>query len=97
MRGNGAMTNGMSASHWSLDKRIPVALLLVLIVQLGTGIWFISEINTRVTNLETVIGAQVDTRDRVIRMEVQMDGISGTVKSIDGKVERLIRGERPGL
>lgn len=89
------MTNDSAASHWSLDKRIPVALLLALLVQLGAGIWFVSAINVRVSNLESIVAAQVDTRDKVIRLEVQINSVDDTLKNIDGKVDRLVLDSRP--
>lgn len=40
-------------ASWHLDKRIPVALILVLLGQGAVGVWWMSALSSRVTLLET--------------------------------------------
>lgn len=49
---------------WHLDKKVPIALIIVLIGQLVLGIWFASKMHADVTQHDRRIGAleQTDTR-----------------------------------
>ena len=37
---------------WHLDKRVPIALILTLLLQMGTAIWWASRMDTRVSIVE---------------------------------------------
>lgn len=59
--------------HWTLDKRIPLALIFGLFLQAGGFIWWVSKIDSRVASLEAEIStAKHDAKDvnnRLIRLE----------------------------
>ena len=38
--------------HWTLDKRVPVALIIAMASQLCLGGWFVSKFDSRLINLE---------------------------------------------
>lgn len=46
-------TNNEQSSHWHLDKKVPISLIVALFVQFGAGLWFISKLEARVLALET--------------------------------------------
>ncbi len=63
------------ASQWHLDKRIPIALVVAIILQTASIMFWVGSIETRVANLEGAQSANSDVRDRVIRIEEQVKHI----------------------
>lgn len=62
-----------SDKDWQVDKRIPVALIITLIMQTaGVGFW-IGQTQQRVNQLERSVLIIEDTRERVIRMEAAIE------------------------
>lgn len=48
--------------HWTLDRRVPVALIVALLAQGALGVWFLSDQAARVAQLERealVVAARV--------------------------------------
>lgn len=39
-------------THWQFDKRIPLALIVVLLAQGGTGVWWASNMSLRMNEIE---------------------------------------------
>jgi cell division protein FtsB len=62
-------------SKWQLDRHIPISVLLALIIQTGTFIWWAAKLENRVANLEQQrIEAREQTAslpERITRLEVQ--------------------------
>lgn len=58
--------NPPTENNWHLDKRVPVATIWVLIIQLVGGVWFASQLFTQVNMLTTA----AELRDtRIARVE----------------------------
>lgn len=75
------------ADRWHLDKRVPIALILTIIFQTATGVWWASQISGR-----------VDVAERDLRrVEVQADrdrdewrrGLSDLRSWMEGRFDRL--------
>ncbi len=59
----------MSDEPWHLDKRVPVALILTILMQTAAAVWFASALNQRVSQLETSVAAIGNTaRDDEMRL-----------------------------
>jgi hypothetical protein len=76
--------------HWHLDKRVPIALILTIAIQTGGFIWWASDVNARVAQLERQAVAAAPQPERIIRLETQIEAIREGISEI--KV--LIRRER---
>lgn len=81
---------GVPVRHWTLDKRIPIALLVTIAVQTGGVVWWASTISSRVTALESRQEATSDIPGRVIRLETIVPSLSDQLKAINDKLDRLI-------
>jgi len=74
----------VESQHWSLDKRIPVTLLLTILINIGTVIWFAAKTDARISYLET----QVD----VVKEEQKLLRDASTVQAITlGRIEENIK------
>jgi len=79
--------------HWALDKRVPVALVLALLLQGGTGIWWVSALNSEVEELKHVVEKHemstskndaeiMITKDRVLKLEIISQNINENLAEI---------------
>ena len=64
--------------HWTIDRRIPLALITTLLIQFGGFIWWFSSVESRLTVKE----------QRLARVEQRLDDDQRTISTI---VERLAR------
>jgi hypothetical protein len=78
-------------SHWTLDRRVPLALILALILQTGGLVWWASSLSERVNTLERRAEATAPQGDRLTRVEVKLEGVQSGIDEI----KRLIRRENP--
>jgi hypothetical protein len=87
--------------NWHLDKRIPLALIVTMMLQFGGGIWWISQIQFRIEQqgqaieaLESSVRASStnsNTLDnRITRIEEKLSGQTEILKEI----RSLLNGNR---
>lgn len=79
-----------AASGWHLDRKVPLALIVTILVQTGLAIWAMSALAQRVTQVETALAASTDQPTRIVRVETQMEGVRGTLKEMNDKLDRLL-------
>jgi len=84
-----------SQVHWTLDKRVPLALIVTIIGQTGAFVWFAARLDQRVEALErsenrASVAAPVQA-DRLTRVEVKIENIERGV----GRIESLIQRASP--
>jgi hypothetical protein len=88
------MTTPTPSEHWHLDRRVPIALILSLVIQTSAIIWWASSINERVaTNSQKV--AILDTRTENMRgvaqeQAVQLGRIEEQIGGLRSDIGRLI-------
>ena len=56
-------------SRWHIDKNVPLALIIAIIIQSGAGIWWAATVNNRVERLESDIKASAPQAERLTRVE----------------------------
>lgn len=88
--------------HWTIDKKVPVAIIVVLVGQFFGALWFMSKLDSRVEDqdkrllkAETQISViDKDAREaggRLIRLEEKMSAMLAILQS----VERALEADRP--
>jgi TolA-binding protein len=79
---------------WHLNKGIPIALIITILVQTGGIIWWASGIDERVTNNATSIErlqAQTDTMRNLAQTQaVQLGRIEEQISGLRGDIGRLV-------
>lgn len=93
-------------SHWHLDKKVPITLIVVLAVQLLGGLWFAARIVERDEAQEKRIEAIENDRKtenserqsvigRIAVLEGRVSDVKQAVQDANSKLDRLIeRGAR---
>lgn len=77
--------------HWTVDRRVPLALIVTIIVQTGGLVWWASSLSERVNTLERRAEASAPQADRLTRVEVKIEAVQEGI----GEIKRLIRRENP--
>ena len=78
-----------ASQGWHLDRRVPVAMILTLIVQTGMAIWFISNMNSRIDANTEAIKAMSNHSDRIILLESHIEFQTETMRRLEAKIDRL--------
>lgn len=87
---------------WHLDKKVPVAIIVVLVGQFLLGLWFIAKLDSKVEEQAARLSkteAQISVIDREARefgnRIVRIEEKTSSMLTILQRVERLIDGRRP--
>lgn len=86
---------------WHLDKRVPLAFILALLIQTGGFVWYASKLDSRVAEQEHALAdvrsriSDVDhirdgTRDRVTKLETQGEAVRDNLARLERKIDFLI-------
>jgi hypothetical protein len=97
------MPDSKQNDHWTLDRKVPVAIILAIGVQFLGGLWFMSKLDSRVEDQDRRLvkaEAQIGTMDRdareangrLIRVEEKMSSMLAILQ----RVERALEADRPG-
>ena len=63
--------------HWTIDRRIPLALITTLLVQFGGFVWWFSSVESRLTVKE----------QRLARIEERANAQLELLRRIDGRLQ----------
>lgn len=70
--------------RWMLDKKVPLPMLVMLMIQTGVLIWWAAGMNFKVDQLEKDNLARAPQADRIIRLETKVDGVYDRLSEIKG-------------
>lgn len=73
---------GIALKHWTIDKRVPLALILTISIQTCGIVWWASGLTTRVEQLERQAQASAPQADRLTRVEVRLDNVVDGISEI---------------
>lgn len=81
--------------QWTVDKKIPLAMIFALVMQTGAFVWWMGGISERVNVLEkasaaVTISAPVQS-DRLTRVESRVESAQRDLTEIKADVKSLIR------
>ena len=85
---------------WHLDKRVPIALILTIMLQSGAAVWFAASLSFRVDILERdvdrerVVNGQQSAAIHQIengaaRLDEKLDSIITLIERMDRRLERM--------
>ena len=78
-------------AHWTVDRRVPLALILTIVTQTAGIVWWASAQSARLDSAETRLAAieSVKTETRLVRLEETMANLKPTLDRIETKLDRL--------
>lgn len=77
-------------SGWHLDKRVPIALVLAIMVQSAGMVWWGATLSARVATLEEKSVAGSGQPERLVKVETQVEGLTKTMDRIERKLDRAL-------
>ncbi len=86
---------GIEKTGWSLDRRVPMMLLVMLGVQIGGALLWAGSVGERIGALEITATSQSDMAERLVRQEEKLRHVLEALVRIEVKLERM-EGARKG-
>lgn len=72
----------MSHQGWQIDRKVPLALVFMLLFQTGGAFWWASSLNSRVSTLEDRMTASAPQADRLTRVETKLEAVQDGLTEI---------------
>lgn len=85
-----------ATGKWHLDKRVPITLIVTIIIQTVSFVWFFSKMDSRIGSLESgaIVQKERDAGQDNNAKEA-LANLRGDIREIDRKLDRLIeRGQK---
>ena len=78
-----------SPQHWTLDKRVPITLILTLAVQtVAIGIW-LGTVQARLNYVEGYIDSRIQDGPRLAVLETKMSSIEEALRDIRDDLRKV--------
>lgn len=84
------MIHDPANANWHLDKRIPIALIVTIILQSAAAIWWAARVDQRVTAIERHVDRRAGDGDRVTRLEEKLSALTSETTRLSVRIDRLI-------
>ena len=72
----------VAGNHWHLDKRVPIALIVAMLIQTGGIVWWGTTQSEKVSVLKERLDAISPQADRLTRVEVNIEDIKMSLTEI---------------
>lgn len=72
----------VATEHWTVDKKIPLALIFAILLQTIAGVWWAATTTARLSVVESSTLKAQDLTERVIRLEVGQQTQTELLKDI---------------
>lgn len=72
----------VATEHWTVDKKIPLALIFAIMLQTIAGVWWAATTTARLSVVELSQSRSQDLTERVIRLEVGQQTQTELLKDI---------------
>lgn len=80
-------------SGWHLDRRVPLALILAILIQTAGALTWAGAASERINHLERQVTDDSDLAERTARLEVQAAYMRAALARIEDKLDRAIARE----
>lgn len=68
--------------RWKVDRHIPVALIVAVLGQAAVVFWWASQMDARVSHIESIQRTTPNPSDRIVRLEVKLESITERLSEI---------------
>jgi len=82
MTGDNKRTDISSDGQWHLDKRVPIALILALVLQSTTAVWWAAGLTSQVERNQSMLDDYQANKERVTRLEIYQESILRELKGL---------------
>lgn len=78
-----------SDSNWHLDRKVPVAIIVALMMQTGGFVWWAATASERLNALERKVDMAAPQADRLTKVETRLEAVQDGI----GEIKFLLRRE----
>lgn len=78
-----------SMQDWKIDKHIPVAVIIAMLLQTFAVVWWAAQLEARVQVIELDIRQNTQLIERVSRVEEKVSALKESSLRIEGKLDSL--------
>lgn len=78
--------------RWHLDKRVPIALIMAILIQTAGALTWAGAASERINHLERQVIDGSDLGERAARLEEQVAHTRASLERIEEKLDRVIAG-----
>lgn len=75
-----------ASNGWHLDRRVPLALIVTIIIQTAGVFWWAANITSRVEALEKGLSLRTEDHDRITRLETNQVHILEGLRRIETRI-----------
>lgn len=75
-----------SDEQWHVDRKVPLAVIVTLMIQTGGFIWWGAKADERLSNLERRVEISAPQADRLTRVEVNLESIKESLTEIKSRL-----------
>lgn len=84
-----------AVEHWRIDKKIPVSLIFALVIQTVGLVAFVSQLDSRVNQLEKDSVAKEWQAERIIRIDERLTSLQNSMTELKGLVRPPAQNQQP--
>lgn len=81
-----------SDQGWHLDRKVPVAIILTIMLQTGGIVWWAASAEARLNTLERTVQSTAPQGDRLTRVETRLEVVQEGITEI----KTILRGKDTG-
>lgn len=78
-----------AAAGWHLDKRLPAALLVTLLLQTSAIVWWAATTDSRIRHVEEALASASGTDARLARIEVRVENSNRSLDRLEDRLQRF--------
>lgn len=84
-----AMTDDPATKEWHLDKRVPLALIVTIVLQTIVFGYWAGQTSNSVATLQDQVRVLSSYQERLTRVETRVDSANDMLARIDARLERM--------
>lgn len=73
---------GEDENNWHLDKKVPIALIVTLVLNIGATSWWAATASEKLASLERRIDLAAPQADRLTRVETKLENVQDSLTEI---------------
>ncbi len=77
-------------AKWKIDRRIPLAMIMTVLMQMAGGLIWATQLNARVRQVEQQAGANITLSERFARLEERLENVKRNTEIMKGQLDHLV-------
>lgn len=83
------MSDDPAGRQWHLDKRVPLALIITMVMQTVIFGFWLGQMSNSVATLQDQVRTMTSYQERLTRVETRVDNANDMLARIDVRLERM--------